>query len=34
VREAVQKRQLLLELLPGCEAAKAIVAVAAKLAAP
>jgi len=34
VREAVQKRQLLLESLPGCEAAKAIVAVAAKLAAP
>ncbi|KQU80374.1 MULTISPECIES: MinD/ParA family protein [unclassified Rhizobacter] len=34
VREAVQKRQLLLEALPGCEAAKAIVAVAAKLAAP
>ncbi|NKI94802.1 MinD/ParA family protein [Rhizobacter sp. SG703] len=33
VREAVQKRQLLLESLPGCEAAKAIVAVAAKLAA-
>ena len=33
VREAVQKRQLLLESLPGCEAAKAIVAIAAKLAA-
>ena len=33
VREAVQKRQLPLESLPGCEAAKAIVAVAAKLAA-
>lgn len=34
VREAVQKRQLLLEALPGCEAAKAIVAIAAKLATP
>ena len=34
VREAVQKRQLLLETLPGCEAAKAIVAIAAKLATP
>jgi flagellar biosynthesis protein FlhG len=33
VREAVQKRQLLLESLPGCEAAKAIVAIAARLAA-
>jgi len=34
VREAVQKRQLLLESLPGCEAAKAIVAIAARLATP
>ena len=34
VREAVHKRQLLLESLPGCEAAKAIVAIAAKLATP
>ncbi|MBC7991780.1 MAG: MinD/ParA family protein [Rhizobacter sp.] len=34
VREAVQKRQLLLEALPGCEAAKGIVAIAAKLATP
>jgi flagellar biosynthesis protein FlhG len=32
VREAVQKRQLLLESLPGCEAAKAMMAMAAKLA--
>jgi flagellar biosynthesis protein FlhG len=32
VREAVQKRQLLLELLPGSAAAKGVVAVAAKLA--
>ena len=32
VREAVQKRQLLLELLPGCAAAQAVVAIAAKLA--
>jgi flagellar biosynthesis protein FlhG len=31
VREAVQRRQLLLESLPGCEAAKAVMAVAAKL---
>ncbi len=31
VREAVQKRQLLLELFPGCEAAKGVLAVAAKL---
>jgi len=34
VREAVQKRQLLLETLPGCEAAKGIMAIAAKLATP
>lgn len=34
VREAVQKRQLLLEALPGSEAAKAIVAIAARLATP
>ena len=32
VREAIQKRQLLLELLPGSAAAKAVMAVAAKLA--
>ena len=32
VREAVQKRQLLLETYPGSEAAKAIVALAARLA--
>ena len=32
VRESVQKRQLLLELLPGSAAAKAVMAVAAKLA--
>ncbi len=31
VREAVQRRQLLLELLPGCEAAKAVCAVASKM---
>jgi flagellar biosynthesis protein FlhG len=31
VREAVQRRQLLLETLPGCEAAKGIMAIAAKL---
>ncbi len=31
VREAVQKRQLLLEILPGCEAAKGITAIAGKL---
>ncbi len=31
VREAVQKRQLLLESLPGCEAAKGILAIASKL---
>jgi len=34
VREAVQRRQLLLETFPGSEAAKGIVAVAAKLASP
>jgi len=34
VREAVQRRQLLLETLPGCEAAKGILAVAAKLTTP
>jgi flagellar biosynthesis protein FlhG len=33
VREAVQRRQLLLELLPGCPAAKAIGAIATKLLA-
>lgn len=33
VREAVQKRRLLLELLPGCDAARAIEAIAAKTAA-
>jgi flagellar biosynthesis protein FlhG len=32
VREAVQKRRLLLELLPGCAAAQAVVALAAKIA--
>jgi flagellar biosynthesis protein FlhG len=32
VREAVQKRRLLLELLPGCAAAQAIEAIAAKVA--
>lgn len=32
VREAVQKRRLLLELLPGCAAAQAVEAVAAKIA--
>ena len=32
VREAVQKRQLLLELLPGCAAAQAVEAIAAKIA--
>ena len=32
VREAVQKRRLLLELLPGCAAARAIEAIAAKIA--
>jgi flagellar biosynthesis protein FlhG len=32
VREAVQKRRLLLELLPGCAAARAIGSIAAKLA--
>ena len=32
VREAVQKRQLLLEMLPGCAAAQAVDAIAAKLA--
>jgi len=34
VREAVQRRQLLLETFPGSEAAQGIVAVAAKLASP
>jgi flagellar biosynthesis protein FlhG len=34
VREAVQKRQLLLESLPGCEAAKGVTAIAAKLTSP
>jgi len=33
VREAVQKRQLLLETIPGCEAAKAVGAIADKLIA-
>ena len=32
VREAVQKRRLLLELLPGCVAAQAVEAIAAKIA--
>ena len=32
VREAVQKRRLLLELLPGSAAAKAVETIAAKLA--
>ena len=32
VREAVRKRQLLLELLPGCAAARAVEAIAAKIA--
>ena len=32
VREAVQKRRLLLELLPGCTAAQAVEAIAAKIA--
>ncbi len=32
VREAVQKRQLLLEALPGCDAAKGVQAIAARLA--
>jgi flagellar biosynthesis protein FlhG len=32
VREAVQKRKLLLQLLPGCNASKAIEAIAAKIA--
>jgi flagellar biosynthesis protein FlhG len=32
VREAVQKRQLLIEMLPGCAAARAIEATAAKIA--
>lgn len=32
VREAVQKRQLLLEILPGCDAAKGVVSIAGKLA--
>jgi flagellar biosynthesis protein FlhG len=34
VREAVQRRQLLLESLPGCAAAKGVNAIAAKLMAP
>jgi flagellar biosynthesis protein FlhG len=34
VREAVQKRQLLLETLPGSEAAKGVLAIAARLSAP
>lgn len=34
VREAVQKRQLLLEMLPGSEAAKGVLAIAARLSAP
>src|SRR5882724_4713328 len=33
VRDAVQRRQLLLETLPGCDAAKGILAIAAKLTA-
>ena len=33
VREAVQKRRLLLELLPGCDAARAVEAIATKIAA-
>jgi len=32
VREAVQKRRLLLQLLPGCPAARAVEAIAARLA--
>jgi flagellar biosynthesis protein FlhG len=32
VREAVQRRQLLLEILPGCPAAKGVMAIAEKLA--
>ena len=32
VREAVQKRRLLLQLLPGCAAARAVEAIAARLA--
>jgi flagellar biosynthesis protein FlhG len=32
VREAVQKRQLLLEILPGCPAAQAVDAIAARIA--
>jgi flagellar biosynthesis protein FlhG len=32
VREAVQKRRLLLELLPGCDAAQAVEAIAARIA--
>ena len=32
VRESVQKRRLLLELLPGCAAAQAVEAIAAKIA--
>jgi flagellar biosynthesis protein FlhG len=31
VREAVQRRQLLLEMLPGCEAARAVAGIAEKL---
>ncbi|MBX3621056.1 MAG: MinD/ParA family protein [Rhizobacter sp.] len=34
VREAVQKRQLLLEAMPGSDAAKGVVAIAAKLSPP
>ncbi|CAN7454553.1 MinD/ParA family protein [Rhizobacter sp. LjRoot28] len=34
VREAVQKRQLMIETFPGCEAAKAIVAMATRLSSP
>ena len=32
VREAVQKRRLLLQLLPGCPSARAVEAIAARLA--
>ena len=31
VREAIQKRQLLMEMLPGCRAARAVQAVAEKM---
>lgn len=34
VREAVQKRQLMIETFPGCDAAKGIVAVATRLTSP